>query len=50
MNSEKEKSKNLEKEMEVFMEAKEKYAACRKIQLKLIINYLEGIGFTVHPQ
>lgn len=42
--------KNLEKETKEFEQAKEKYAACRKAQLKLIIDYLESIGFTVRPQ
>jgi len=50
MDSKKEEVKNLEKETEEFVQAKEKYAACRKAQLKLIIDYLEGIGFTVRPQ
>lgn len=50
MDNEEEKIKNLEKETEEFVQAKEKYAACRKAQLKLIIDYLESIGFTVRPQ
>lgn len=50
MDNEKEKVKNLEKETEEFKQAKEKYTACRKVQLKLIIDYLESIGFTVRPQ
>lgn len=50
MDNEKEKVKNLEKETEEFVQAKEKYAACRKVQLKLIIDYLASIGFTVRPQ
>lgn len=50
MDNEEEKIKNLEKETEEFVQAKEKYAACRKAQLKLILDYLESIGFTVRPQ
>ena len=47
MDNVKEKVKNLEKETKEFNETKDKYVACRKVQRKLIINYLESDGFTV---
>lgn len=50
MDNRKEKIKNLEKEIEEFEQVKKKYVACRKVQRKLIIDYLESIGFTVPPR